>query len=97
MKKGRSLQDHISQKMKDPEFKKAWDEWDTDFELLEMIIKAREEAGLTQEELAERIGTKQPALSRLERGGFRKAKIETLLKIANALNMRLTISFQRKG
>jgi ribosome-binding protein aMBF1 (putative translation factor) len=96
MKKGRTLQDHISQKMKDPEFQKAWDDLDTEFKLLEMVIKAREEAGLTQEELAQRIGTKQPALSRLERGGFKKAKIETLLKIANALNVRLTISFQPK-
>ncbi len=68
MRKGRSLQEHISEKMK--------------------------EAGLTQEELARRIGTKQPALSRLERGGFQKAKIETLIKIANALNVKLTIQFQ---
>lgn len=96
MKKGRSLQKHISEKMKDPEFKKAWNDLDTEFDVLEMVIKAREEAGLTQEELARRIGTKQPALSRLERGGFQKARIETLLKIANALNVRLTIQFQPK-
>ena len=80
----------------DAEFKKAWNDLDTQFDVLEMVIKAREEAGLTQEELARRIGTKQPALSRLERGGFQKAKIETLLKIANALNVRLTIQFQPK-
>ncbi len=97
MKKGRSLQNHISEKMQDPAFKAAWAELDPEFELPEMIIKAREEAGLTQEELAERIGTKQPALSRLERGGYKKVKIETLMKIAHALNMRLTISFQPKG
>ena len=96
MKKGRSLQEHISEKLKDPEFRKVWDNLDPEFDILEMIIKAREEAGLTQEELARRIGTKQPALSRLERGGFQKAKIETLQKIAKALNVRLTIQFQPK-
>jgi ribosome-binding protein aMBF1 (putative translation factor) len=36
---------------------------DEEFEVLESIIKAREKAGLTQEQLAKRIGTKQPALS----------------------------------
>ena len=94
MTKGRSLQEHISEKMKEPEFRKAWNDLDAEFNILEMVIKAREEAGLTQEELARRIGTKQPALSRLERGGFQKAKIETLVKIANALNVKLTIQFQ---
>ena len=38
MKKGRIIQDHISQKMKDPEFKKAWVDLDTEFKLLEMIL-----------------------------------------------------------
>jgi transcriptional regulator with XRE-family HTH domain len=94
MTKGRSLQEHISEKMKEPEFRKAWNDLDAEFNILEMVIKAREEAGLTQEELARRIGTKQPALSRLETGGFQKAKIETLVKIANALNVKLTIQCQ---
>jgi ribosome-binding protein aMBF1 (putative translation factor) len=78
-------------------FKKAWHDLDNEFELLESIIKARESAGLTQEELAKRIGTKQPALSRLERGGFQKANIETLRKIAEALDVKLVIKFQPKA
>jgi transcriptional regulator with XRE-family HTH domain len=73
------------------------DDLDNEFELLESIIKARESAGLTQEELAKRIGTKQPALSRLERGGFQKANIETLRKIAEALDVKLVIKFQPKA
>ena len=82
--------------MKDPEFKKAWHGLDTEFELLESMIKAREKAGITQEELARKIGTKQPALSRLERGGFKKATVETLNKIAEALDARLVIKLQHK-
>lgn len=57
--RGRTLKEHIQEKMQDPEFKKAWDELDPEFELLESLIKAREKAGITQEELAKRIGTKQ--------------------------------------
>ena len=55
------MKDHIQAKMKNPRFKKAWHDLDDEFELLESIIKARELAGLTQEELAKKIGTKQTA------------------------------------
>ena len=94
--RGRTLKEHIREKMKNPEFRKAWYDLDAEFELLESMIRAREEAGLTQEELARKIGTKQPALSRLERGGFRKATVETLNKIAKALDTKLVIKFQHK-
>jgi len=60
------------------------------------MLKAREKAGLTQDELAEKIGTKQPALSRLERGSFKKASVETLRKIADVLDARLVIKLQPK-
>ncbi|MDO9287451.1 MAG: helix-turn-helix domain-containing protein [Thermodesulfovibrionales bacterium] len=87
---------HLDESMKNPEFKKAWHELDTEFELLESMIKAREKAGLTQAELAQKIGTKQPALSRLERGAFKKATVETLKKIADALDMQLVVKLQNK-
>lgn len=87
---------HLDESMKDPKFKKAWHDLDSEFELIESLLKAREKAGLTQEELAEKIGTKQPALSRLERGGFKKASVETLRKIADVLDARLVIKLQPK-
>lgn len=87
---------HLDEQMKDPSFKKAWHDLDAEFELFESLIKARERAGLTQAELAKKIGTKQPALSRLERGGFKKATVETLKKIADALDARLVIKLQSK-
>ena len=82
--------------MKNPEFKKAWKDLDQEFALLESMIKLREKAGITQNELAARIGTKQPALPRLERGGFKKASVETLKKIADALDAQLVIKLQPK-
>lgn len=94
--KGRTLREHIKEKMKNPQFERAWRELDAEFSILETVIRARKKAGLTQEELAKRIGTKQPALSRLEKGGFEKANIETLRKIANALNHELIVKFEPK-
>jgi len=87
---------HLEEQMKEPAFKKAWHDLDAEFKLLESMIKARERAGLTQAELAKKIGTKQPALSRLERGGFKKATVETLKKIADALDAKLVIELQAK-
>ena len=94
--RGRTLKEYITEQMKNPEFKKAWHDLDTEYELFESMIKAREKAGLSQTELAKRIGTKQPALSRLEKGGFKKATVETLKKIADALDARLVIKLQSK-
>jgi ribosome-binding protein aMBF1 (putative translation factor) len=91
-----TFKDYLNEQMKDPEFKKAWHDLDPEFELLESFIKAREKKGITQAELARKMGTKQPALSRLERGGFSGATVETLKKIADAMDMRLVIKFQKK-
>jgi len=87
---------HLDENMKNPEFRKAWHNLEPEFELLGSFIKAREKAGITQAELAKKIGTKQPALSRLETGRFAKATLETLNKIADALDMRLVVKLQAK-
>ena len=94
--RGRTLKEHITERMKDPEFRKAWHDLDPEFELLESLLKAREKEGITQAELARRIGTKQSAISRLERGAFSKATVETLKKIAEALDRKLVIKLQEK-
>ncbi|MBA4417920.1 MAG: transcriptional regulator [Syntrophus sp. (in: bacteria)] len=92
--KHKTLRNYVDEQMNNPEFKEEWDALDPEFQLIESIIKAREKAGLTQAELALKIGTKQPALSRLERGGFKTATVDTLKKIAHALNTELIIKFQ---
>ncbi len=94
--KARTLQDYIAQQMKKPGFKKAWHDLDAEFELLESMLQLREQSGMSQQRLAEKIGTKQPALSRLERGGFKKASLETLSKIADALDARLVVRLEPK-
>jgi len=92
--KARTLKEYIAEQKKRPDFKKAWDELDPEFELLESMLTAREKAGLTQDELARKIGTKQPALSRLERGGLKTATVETLSRIATALDSKLVVRFE---
>lgn len=90
------LDNFIEEQMKSPAFKKAWHNLDSEFELLGSMIEAREKANISQAELADKIGTKQPALSRLEKGGYKKATFETLEKIADALGFRISIRLEPK-
>jgi predicted XRE-type DNA-binding protein len=57
------------------------------------IYEARTQAGLTQGQLAERIGTRQPAISRLEDGDYDRCSLTTLYKVAAALGMRVEVRF----
>ena len=94
--RGTTLDEYKAEQMKNPEFKKAWDDLEPEFELLGSMIKARERKKISQAELAKRLGTKQSAISRLERGAFSKATVETLKKIADALDSTLVIKLQAK-
>lgn len=85
--------------MKDPEFKAAYDALEPEFDLLDELLKARDEAGLTQEAVAERMGTSRPAVARIESGGGRQKhspSIATLRKYAEAVGCRLQIKLVRK-
>ena len=66
-----------------------------EFEVIALLIKRRLEKGLSQEEIAQRSGTKQSAISRLESGTYNPSAA-FLFKIADALDARLTISLKGK-
>lgn len=57
----------------------------------EMLYDARQKAGLTQAELAERVGTKQPVIARLEDAEYNGHSLTMLQRIAAALGQRLDI------
>ncbi len=94
--RGRTLKEYIAEQMKDPEFKKAWDNLEPEFQVLKAMIKAREKSGISQAELARRLGTKQSVISRLERGAFSKATLETIKKVADVLDLRLELKLHQK-
>jgi len=75
----------------DPAFAEGYDKGYQEFKLGVLLRQAREEAGLTQEELARRIHTKKTAISRIENHA-EDIKLSTLEKFANALGKQLTIS-----
>ena len=75
-----------------PDVKKAYDDVADEFAFLDEVLKARAEAGLTQAEVAARIGTTQSAIARLESAEPRHSpSIATLQKYANALGYKVEI------
>jgi transcriptional regulator with XRE-family HTH domain len=72
--------------------KAEYDRLDEEFQFLDEFIKARAAAGVTQAEVAERIGATQSAVARLESGrGKHSPSIATLEKYAHALGCRLEL------
>ncbi len=85
-----SLKKYLSKEIKDPQFKKGYEEEKQKLNLGFQIFRAREKAGLTQSELAKRISTKQSNISRLEEGNY-NFTVAMLDKIAAALNVEVEI------
>jgi DNA-binding XRE family transcriptional regulator len=79
----------------DPAFKQAYDALETEFAALATLLEARREAGLTQADVAQRMGVSQPVLARIESSlGSRKhtPSLNTLKRYAEACGKRLVIS-----
>jgi len=88
-----SWEKHRKELIKDPEFVKAWQELQPEFKIVEVIIRARIKKGVTQKKLAQRMKTKQSAISRLESGNANPS-LNFLKRLASALGGTLKISFE---
>lgn len=85
------LQKYIEKrKARDPEFARNYEFGYQQFKIGAMLKLAREEAGLTQEELAKKLNTKKSAISRIENHA-EDIKLSTLEKIARALGKTLRV------
>jgi DNA-binding XRE family transcriptional regulator len=69
----------------DAEFRKVWESGGVELGFRKAIIGARLAAGLTQGQLAQRIGVSESLVARMEVGAYRP-RLETLLNVAAALN-----------
>lgn len=78
---------------KDPAYREAYDALDEEFAIVEALIRARAEAGLTQSQIAERMNTTQSVVARLEAQAHR-ASLKTLRSYAEATGHRLRITLE---
>jgi len=77
--------------LRDRGVKKAYDKLGPEYAMIEKIIEKRLKKGLTQAALAKKVGTKQSAISRLERGSYNPS-LAFLRKVSDALGAKLLIS-----
>ncbi|MGE4318134.1 MAG: helix-turn-helix domain-containing protein [Deferribacterales bacterium] len=78
-----------------PEVKSEYDRLAPEYELRGQLINARMKAGLTQEEVAQRMGTTKSAVCRLESVNSKNSpSIQTLLKYAQAVGSELKIAIK---
>jgi transcriptional regulator with XRE-family HTH domain len=79
--------------MKEPGFKKGYDALEEEFSLASQLIEARSRAGLTQAEVAQRMGTSQSSVASLESGAA-KPSLSTLRRYANATGTTVKIKLE---
>ncbi len=85
----------LNDSLKENLIKAQYDLLHPEYAVITAIINARNKHGLTQKMLAEKIGTKQSVISRLESGGANPT-IDFLKKVAEALDSGLEIKFKKK-
>jgi len=86
------FQEYIEERLKDPKFKKYYDEYGKQFEIAYQILQLRKKRRMSQAQLAKKIGAKQSNVARIE-AGQQNLTTDTLQKIATAFNLDLKIEF----
>jgi|AP95_1055475.scaffolds.fasta_scaffold343398_1 DNA-binding XRE family transcriptional regulator len=82
---------------KDPKFRAEYERIGPDYELLDVLLAARKQAGMTQREVAEAMGVKHPSVARLESSSATHSPgLRTLRKYAEAVGCELKITFTPK-
>ena len=90
-------EDFLKQELKNPKFRKEYESLEGEFALAKEIIELRIKSKLTQKQLAQQIGTSQPAIARLESGSYRNVSLSFLRRIADALGAVPEIHLRKKG
>ncbi len=86
----------IAEWRKNPEFVAAYDALEAEFALAAALIQARAQADMTQEQVAQHMGTTQAVIARLESGRVMPST-RTLKRFADATGTKLSISFTPVG
>lgn len=89
---GKNFRETLNEELKGPTFKREYDELEPEFAIINAIIDARKEMGLTQKQLSELTGITQADISKLENGNANPS-LKTLQRLAAAMGKSVKISF----
>lgn len=90
-----TFEEDLAKRLKNPVFKKEWEDSETEYKLGCALIEARIQKRISQRDLAKKIGTSQAAISRIE-GMDANPSLKLLKRIATALDTTLTIGFSKQ-
>jgi DNA-binding XRE family transcriptional regulator len=93
-KKATSYEEFEAELLQDPEIRKEYDALKPKYHMIQSLISRRNHLRISQAKLASIIGTQQPAISRLEKGG-NNTTIGTLFRVTEALG--LDVEFKPKS
>ena len=79
----------------DPEICKEYEALKPKYDMIWSLIEQRNKLGISQKELAARIGTKQPAISRLEKGDY-NTTLSTFFNVADALDLDISLKARKR-
>jgi len=82
----RNYKEALKDQLNDSEFRNEYENSEEEFTLAREVIELRIKHDLTQKQLAELVGTSQPAIARLESGSYRNVSLSFLRRVAKALN-----------
>ena len=88
-----TFDEHLAEMMQDPEFRHEYEALQPEYEIIRQLMTARVDQGLTQKELAQRIGIRQSNISRLESGNYNPS-LAFLKKVATGLGKQLHVEFR---
>lgn len=87
-----TFDDFMAERMRDDEFRAEYDALEPEFAIIQALINARKDAGLTQKRLSELTGISQGDISKLETGSANPS-LRTLRRLAGALGKKVKIEF----
>lgn len=91
MKKMMTHDEFVEKSLKNHEFKKVYDSFELEYKLIDAVIEQRIKRGVTQKQLAEKVGTKQSAIARFESGNF-NFTFAFIKKLAAELGLKFTVT-----
>ncbi len=86
--------DFLADELKNPQFKLEYDALEPEFSIIQAMIDARKETGITQKELSKKTGIAQADISKLETGNANPS-LRTLKRLAAGLGCTLKVEFAR--
>lgn len=86
-----TFREDLKKRLKDPEFRKAWEESELEYQIATQLIEARLSKKLSQRDLARKMKTSQAVVSRIESMNANPS-VSLLKRFAQTLNVKLTVS-----